>query len=158
MKIIAVSDSHGSLFPLKEIMNRHRNADVVIHCGDSRREMEEIKLLYPDKEYHEVKGNCDFSSMLPEKELFTLDGVRFFVTHGHLYNVKYTLTNLDFAAREVGADVALFGHTHQPLDTYHDGLHLINPGSCGGYQPTYAVIETKNGEVLSNIAYVFQEP
>ena len=44
MKIIVVSDSHGSSASLKEIIKRNADADVVVHCGDSRGEMEEIKL------------------------------------------------------------------------------------------------------------------
>lgn len=153
MKIIVVSDSHGSLYPLRRIMELNRNADIVVHCGDSQGEMEEIKLLFPDKQYIMVKGNCDFGSMLPMSEEFTVEGVKFFACHGHAYNVKWGLLNLYEAAREIGADVALFGHTHIAHDELVDGIRLFNPGSAS-YGKSFGVIEVKNGQVLSNIAHL----
>lgn len=151
MKIIVVSDSHGSSYELKRILDMHKNADVVVHCGDSRGEMENLKMIYKDKMYFEVKGNCDLGSTLPTTLTFDLDGIRFFVTHGHLYNAKLTLYNLVCAARENSANVLLFGHTHQSLCDYDDGLYIINPGSCSGYNATFAIIETHNGKILPNI-------
>jgi len=152
MKIIVVSDTHGSYQSLKRIMELNKNADIVVHCGDSRDELDNIKLEYPDKTYYCVKGNCDFG-MLPLTETFTVEGVKFFVTHGHIYNVKYSLYELDLAAREAGAQVALFGHTHIAHDELNDGIRLFNPGSAG-YSKSFGVIEVRNGQVLSNIAYL----
>lgn len=151
MKIIVVSDSHGSLHALREILRLNRNADIVVHCGDSRGELDEIRLEFPDKVYYAVKGNCDLGSTLPGVEEFTVQGVRFMVTHGHLYHVKYGLGELRRAARERNADVVLFGHTHTALDQYEDGLRLFNPGAAG-YDRCFGVIEVKDGQVLSNLA------
>jgi len=150
MKIIVVSDSHGSYHHLKRIMQLNRDADIVVHCGDSRDELDEIQLEFPDKMYYCVKGNCDWGA-LPLTLDFIVEGVHFFVTHGHMFNVKYGLYELDCAARERGAQVALFGHTHIACDEYNDGVRLFNPGSCG-YGKSFGVIEVKNGQVLSNIA------
>ncbi len=152
MKIIVVSDSHGSYRNLKQIMLLNRNADVVVHCGDSRDELDEIKLEFPDKVYHCVKGNCDWEP-LPLTEEFTVEGVKFMACHGHAYHVKYGTGELERAARERGVDVVLYGHTHIASDEYRDGLRLLNPGSCG-FGKSFAVIEVKNGQVLSNIAYL----
>ena len=150
MKIIVVSDSHGSYQHLKRVMQLNRDADIVVHCGDSRDELDEIMREFPDKMYYCVKGNCDFGN-LPLTLDFTVEGVHFFVTHGHMFNVKYGLYELDCAARERGAQVALFGHTHIACDEYNDGVRLFNPGSCG-FGKSFGVIEVKNGQVLSNIA------
>ena len=151
MKIIVVSDTHGSYRSFKQVMELHRNADIVVHCGDSRGELDRIPEEYPSVRFVAVKGNCDFYADLPGAAEFTAEGVRFFATHGHMYNVKYGLYNLDCAAREKKADVVLFGHTHIPTDVYEDGVRLFNPGSLG-YGKTYGVIEVKDGQVLSNIA------
>ena len=43
MKIIVVSDTHGSYRNFKRIMELNRNADIVVHCGDSRDELDQIK-------------------------------------------------------------------------------------------------------------------
>ena len=152
MKIIVVSDSHGSYHSFKRIMQLNRDADIVVHCGDSRDELDEIKLEFPDKMYYCVKGNCDWEP-LPLTLDFTVEGVHFFATHGHMFNVKYGLGELERAARERGAQVALFGHTHIQHDEYIDGVRLFNPGSCG-FGKSFGVIEVKNGQVLSNIARV----
>ena len=150
MKIIVVSDSHGSYHSLKRVLQLNRDADIVVHCGDSRDELDEIKLEFPDKMYYCVKGNCDWEP-LPLTLDFTVEGVHFFVTHGHMFNVKYGLGELERAARERGAQVALFGHTHIPHDEYIDGVRLFNPGSCGFFK-SFGVIEVKDGQVLSNLA------
>lgn len=152
MKIIVVSDTHGSYRNLKQVMLLNRDADIVVHCGDSRDEVDEIKIEFPDKVYYTVKGNCDWEP-LPMVEEFTAEGVRFMACHGHAYHVKYGLGELEREARERGADVVLFGHTHIAHDEYIDGLRLFNPGSCG-YGKSFGVIEVKNGQVLSNIAYL----
>ena len=153
MKIIVVSDTHGSYHALKRIMQLNKNADIVVHCGDSRSEIAEIQMEFPDKVYYCVKGNCDIGSMLPMTETFTVEGVTFFATHGHLYNVKYDLYQLLCAAEEAGAQVALFGHTHIEHDELVDGVRLFNPGSAG-YGKSFGVIEVRDGQVLSNIAHL----
>ena len=154
MKIIVVSDSHGSSAALKEIIKRNSNADVVVHCGDSRGEMEEIKMKYPQITYYEVRGNCDWGSNLPLMLTFELDGFKYMVTHGHAYSVKFGLGQLCYAAQEQGADAVFFGHTHIACNEVYEGLRLINPGSCGGTGATFAVVETKDGQMLVNIASI----
>ena len=154
MKIIVVSDTHGSAEPLKKIMELNRNADVVVHCGGSRGEMEEIKMRYPDKMYYEVRGNCDWGSTLPTEVFFELDGFKYMVTHGHAYSVKFGLGQLWYAAKEKGVDAVFFGHTHIACDEVYEGIHLINPGACGGMGATFAVIETKDGQFLSNVSHL----
>lgn len=153
MKIIVVSDTHGSYRNFKRIMELNRNADIVVHCGDSRDELGEIMREYPDIEFHAVKGNCDFGTMLDSVDFFTAGGVEFMATHGHLFNVKWGLGELERAAREKGAQVVLFGHTHIAHDELCNGIRLFNPGSAG-YGKSFGVIEVKDGQVLSNIAHL----
>lgn len=153
MKIIVVSDTHGSYRNFKKVMELNRNADIIVHCGDSRDELDDIKFEFRDKKFVTVKGNCDFMTMLPLSEEFTADGVKFFVTHGHMYNVKYGLLDLFMAAKEKQADIALFGHTHVPHDEVVDGIRLFNPGSLG-YDKSFGVIEIRDGQVLTNIAHL----
>lgn len=152
MKIIVVSDTHGAADSLGRVMQLNRDADVVVHCGDSRGELEDIKLKYPDKMYYAVRGNCDFGSDLPLSLSFTLDGLRFMATHGHAYNVKFGLEGLARAAAEEGADIVFYGHTHIADDRVIDGVRLLNPGACGGWGASFAVVETRNGQALTNIA------
>lgn len=154
MKIIVVSDTHGSYRNFKKVMQLHRNADIVVHCGDSRDEVDRIREEYPGITFYTIKGNCDFyKDNLVGAADFTVEGVHFFATHGHMYNVKYGLFDLDAAAREGGYDVVLFGHTHYATDVVKDGIRFFNPGSLG-YGKSFGVIEVKDGQVLSNIAHL----
>lgn len=154
MKIIVVSDTHGSTAALERVMELNHNADAVVHCGDSRGEMANIRMKYPNITCYEVRGNCDFGSGLPLTLSFTLDGMRFMVTHGHAYNVKFGLESLARAAKEDSADVVFYGHTHIADDRVIDGVRLLNPGACGGWGASFAVVETHNGQLLTNIVQV----
>ena len=151
MKIIVVSDTHGATDSLERVMKLNRDADVVVHCGDSRGEMDDVKMRYQDKMYYEVRGNCDLGSTLPLYLTFELDGLKFMVTHGHAYNVKFGLEGLARAAAEEGADIVFYGHTHMADDRVIDGVRLLNPGACGGWGASFAVVETNNGQALTNI-------
>ena len=153
MKIIVFSDTHGSIYTMRKVMKLHQDAQIVVHCGDSQGEIEDIKLLYPSKKYITVKGNCDYGSMLPVVEFFTAEGVNFLVCHGHTFNVKFELTRLLMMAKEKEVNVVLYGHTHVAHDEYLDGVLFFNPGSAG-YSKTYGIIEVKNGQVLSNVTHI----
>lgn len=55
--------------------------------------------------------------------------------------------NAYYAAREMGADVLLYGHTHCPLVDYDGTTYTMNPGSIR-YTGTYGVLVLENGKVL----------
>ncbi len=155
MRILVVSDTHGDLYTLKRAIASQPAAEIIIHCGDGSREVDEIMLEYTDKKVIAVRGNCDLASTLPSTETVKLNGKTLFITHGHLYHAKYTTYNLVCAAREQKADILLFGHTHCALSEYDDGLYIMNPGSCHGYGATYGYIDiTDRGDIVTNILSV----
>lgn len=132
MRILVVSDSHGDEGALLRALEAQPAAHTVIHLGDGAREAADAATGCPDRVFYGVRGNCDWSSdaaglMYAREE--TCGGKRLFFTHGHLYGVKGGLYRVTCAARERGADILLFGHTHVPLTDYDDGLYILNPGS-----------------------------
>lgn len=152
MRILVVSDTHGDAYSLQRALDAQPNAEVIIHCGDGKGEFQYLKDRYHDKTVVGVCGNCDFGSTLPTTGTITVGGKTIFITHGHLFQAKLTYTNLVYAAREQKADILLFGHTHQAMTDYEDGLYMMNPGSCGGYFATYGIIDiTEKGDVVTNI-------
>ncbi|MDO5123514.1 MAG: metallophosphoesterase [Eubacteriales bacterium] len=151
MRILVMSDSHGDCYAAKSAVLSQSSAEIVVHCGDGADEAEEIRRAFPEKHVVSVRGNCDFCSSAPNCEVFTVEGKKIFVTHGHLYGVKGGLYTAVCAAREQGADILLFGHTHQPLATYDDGLYIMNPGSLRSYESTYGIIDITDKGVLTNI-------
>ena len=55
------------------------------------------------------------------------------------------------AAREQGAQVLLYGHTHQALTDYDDGLHILNPGSLSGWRPSYGTLDITPQGIVPNV-------
>lgn len=148
MKIVVLSDIHGNKNYMLNCIENEKNIDAVIFLGDGLREIDYLRLAYPDLKIYAVRGNCDFSYDEPSEALGGFDGALVFYTHGHGYEVKLTTSALKYAARQRGADIALFGHTHTPYYEYTDGLYVFNPGSCSSPrmgQPTYGVIEIEKG-------------
>lgn len=150
MRILVVSDTHGNTGALCRAIEEQPTARTVIFLGDGLRDAEDAQTRYPDRTIYTVPGNCDFAALDPKVREETLGGKRFFFTHGHMYDVKYGLYRLDLAARQYNADIALFGHTHQPYEEYADGLYLFNPGSLG-YGGTYGYVDIVGGGVVTNV-------
>jgi len=150
MRILVVSDVHGNSRALRQAIEAQPTAGTVIFLGDGLRQAEDAADRYPDRTFYLVPGNCDFGADLPAVRQETLGGKRFFFTHGHKYDVKYGLYRFELAARQAEAEVALFGHTHQPYEEYAEGLYLLNPGSLG-QGGTYGYVDVTPGGVMTNI-------
>jgi len=146
LKILVISDSHGNKSSILKAVEQE-SPGLVLHLGDHDRDCETIGLEHPDIPVRTVRGNCDRSSTGPDTDEFTLSGKRFFMAHGHLYRVKLGLTYILNAAACRGADLLVFGHTHNPYYSVADNLIAVNPGSVGMGEKTYAVLEIKNGAV-----------
>lgn len=147
MRILAVSDIHGRNDALEQVLERHPDICTVIFLGDGLSGVEEIAAHHAERTFLCVPGNCDHDPLAPAVTVEMLGGKRFLITHGHKHNVKYGLYTIEMAARERQADIALFGHTHQPIAEYVDGLYLCNPGSLG-YRGDYAIIDASGAGIL----------
>lgn len=150
MRILVVSDTHGDVYNFLRVIRKHTDAEVVIHCGDGADDLFDVKRMFTDRMFISVRGNCDFCCDSPNVETITLEGKKLFITHGHIYNVKYDLLNLTLAGKEAGADLVLFGHTHIPTSVYEDGMYLLNPGSLRGYDGSYALVDVSEKGILIN--------
>lgn len=127
---------------------RQQQPDAVFHLGDCERDTQRLEKEFPGLPLYRVCGNCDREPVNPEVLQLTLDGVKFFLTHGHRFSVKYTLNALLNAAYFASADMVLFGHTHRAVNETMQGLYVVNPGTAGvGALCTYACIETENGAI-----------
>lgn len=128
MKIGVMSDSHGRLEYIDLAMEYLEDADLIIHAGDYYMDAAYIEENYGIRVVA-VAGNCDMTGV--DEVVESIGGKTIFVTHGHRYLVSAGPDRLFYAAQERNADIAIFGHTHQPLYTREDGIILINPGSVG---------------------------
>lgn len=127
-KIIVISDTHGGVAALHKLRQIIAENDLCIHLGDGVGDLRELSKEFPEKIYS-VRGNCDFFSALPAAGELDAEWLKIFYCHGHEYGVKSGLDRLAAAAKSRGAQIALYGHTHQAAATEIDGVTLINPGS-----------------------------
>lgn len=129
MKVLVLSDSHRSLRPMVEAVEREQPQQI-LHLGDLAGDTGELKYAYRDIPLAAVPGNCDPWTGEPEEKLLRLGGHLVLMGHGHQWQVKHSLDRALAAARRAGAEVLLFGHTHRPLCYQErDGLWVLNPGS-----------------------------
>ena len=123
----------------------------VIHLGDYYDDGEALAESYRHMVFHQVGGNCDryrSYEIRPELLCYTLGGVKVLMTHGHNQNVKSGLGGLMGLARNMGAQVALYGHTHVAETHVEDGIYVMNPGACGSFSGSVGVLELHDGKVL----------
>lgn len=123
-----------------------RRPDYIVHLGDYERDAKWLTTLFPELPLISLPGNCDRPS--PNAvltKLLDFEGVKVFMTHGHPYDVKRGLLKIELAGREAGAGVVLFGHTHRRLCEDLGGMWLVNPGACGEWRPSCALVELDNG-------------
>ena len=153
MKIVVFSDSHGKLDWMIAAVELER-PDHIFFLGDHERDGWDLSNLYPMIPLNAVKGNCDFGPGL-EDWVVELEGIRFLLTHGHLYGAKSGYTRLEAAGMRCGADVVCFGHTHRAVNIQEpERLHLFNPGTIGGphgQRITYGVMHIKAGRLTAEI-------
>ena len=153
MRVLVVSDSHGNKAALRRCLAAQPEARTVVFLGDGLREAEDLAMEESGRTFYCVPGNCDFvaTSLAVREESFL--GVRVLFTHGHLYKVKYGLELLEAEARRRQAGVVLFGHTHQPMVQYDDGIYFVNPGSIGK-EGRYAVLDIVPSGVMVNLLHL----
>ncbi|MBQ7907487.1 MAG: metallophosphoesterase [Clostridia bacterium] len=159
MKMLVFSDSHGRADRIVEAIDLHKNnTDVVIFLGDGLSDIEYLRQGYPQIAFYMVKGNCDFfTGSVHSEQVITLDGIRIFITHGHLYGAKSRYESMTYRAAELGCDAAFFGHTHLAEDNIYDvydkRIHLFNPGSIG-YEGSYGIVNTSKGVLVTSHAKI----
>ena len=146
MKVLVLSDSHGRADTMRRAIEAEK-PHAMLYLGDGLSDAERMREEYPLLPITTVPGNCDWGSLDEAERLIELDGVRILMLHGHTRGVKYHSMNAYYAAREMGADVLLYGHTHCPLVNYDGTTYTMNPGSIR-YTGTYGVLVLENGKVL----------
>lgn len=145
MKLLIISDIHGSSFYAKKIeeINQKENPDKIILLGDlyyhgprndltqEYNPMEVSKVLNSLKDKLLVaKGNCDaeVDEMISEFKFqdnieMKVNGYNVFFTHGHKYNID------KLPPLGINVDIMFYGHFHTGFITEENGIIFANPGS-----------------------------
>ena len=145
LRYMVVSDSHNSSVYLERAARRFQkeNCAGLIHLGDvveDARALEKMTGVAVEL----VAGNCDGFSRERRSAMLSVEGLRVLLVHGDAYGVKYTYDRLSYAASEQNAQVALFGHTHEPFAGFVGGVLLVNPGALK--LGRYAILELESGK------------
>ena len=159
MKVLIVSDTHGSYDNFDRAVAIEKPFDVLVHCGDVGIDLDEVEIRQ-QCQVHVVSGNNDFGRFYPDKKIFFAGDTKIVALHGHRYRLYSDLMPLYYLANENDAEVVMFGHLHVPMIEDYDGVTIINPGSLtyprqAGHLPSYAVMEIDDdGEVSCEIKYL----
>jgi putative phosphoesterase len=134
MKIIAIADTHMKHGPIKgqipaPLINLIEESDLLIHAGDfvSRAVYDELSDI---KRLEAVHGNMDemaLKNLLPQRKVVEIENVRIGIIHEAALSLQDT-TGARYMAKEMGADILIFGHIHKPVIEKSDVL-LVCPGS-----------------------------
>ena len=126
------SDGHRDTFSLGRLLDQMGQLDAACFLGDVASDAAYLRLRLAEMEgkppLYAVRGNNDYASVLPDELVCDIGGKRLYLTHGHLCA---SLLSLSLRAKERGADAALFGHTHEVMNEYANGVLLLNPGAAG---------------------------
>lgn len=150
MKVLLVSDTHGRDEMLEEAIQLEK-PEFLCHMGDVEGSEEYIRLI-AGCPVEVVAGNNDFWRTDLESEIqFELEGFHIFMTHGHYYSVHWGTDDVKAAGYRNGADIVLFGHTHQPTLEIGEDMIVANPGSLtfprqGNGRPSYMVMNLEKGK------------
>jgi hypothetical protein len=109
--------------------------------------LRELKLIAP---VVAVRGNVDvevWAKRLHATELAESAGKSFYILH--------RIADLDLKPKAAGIAAVIFGHSHQPVIEWRDGVLFFNPGSAGprrfSLPVTLGKIEIVKGELRPEI-------
>ncbi len=154
--ILVISDTHRMNSYIREVVAKETDYDRVIHLGDLEGNRAEVDAILKKPVIY-VNGNCDYDGMYPSSRMIELGNHQVFLTHGHLYAVRYTRDKLMGAAMKNRCDVVMFGHSHVPVNVWEKGVRFFNPGSLSlprqeGFAHTYGIVKVKaDGELTFEI-------
>lgn len=160
MRILVISDIHGSAYYLNKIFEIEKEYDYIVILGDIlyHGPRNDIPKGYNPKEVIEmlnnkkdkiiaIRGNCDSEvdqmvlnfPILSDYSTLFYENRRIFITHGHKFEKDYIVSILN------DGDIVLSGHTHLIYEELYKNILFINPGSIsipkGEEYNSYGIIE-----------------
>lgn len=159
MRLLVISDTHGKPSLIDGVLRREGDAKEVFFLGDVVRDIQEVLPGYTDRNFHIVRGNCDYFCDYPLFDIveYKQSNTTVYYTHGHRHFVKSGTDNIFESAKGAGANIALYGHTHIASVDYRDGVYIINSGSLSlprNGKASYAVIDITKAGILPAIKTV----
>lgn len=159
-RILVVSDSHGRDNQVLRAITAAGTIHAMIHLGDVGPNYQALSQMAGGVPVYIVRGNCDSTSKLLDRNIITIGGHSIYATHGHRQQVQYDLQVLYYTALQNGCDIALFGHTHIPYVSMGEEVSVFNPGSVAlprqsDQRATYGILELyEDGAIHFDVCYL----
>ena len=158
MKIGVVSDTHSLKIP-PIVLKTFKTVDLIIHAGDFC-STADLEIFSRINKVQAVYGNMDDATLrkiLPERQILNLEGCAIGLFHGEGSAQRILETvKTKFKGEKVTA--VIFGHSHQALNEYHDGVLYFNPGSPNDMvrapYRSFGIIEINKGKIISEIVKI----
>lgn len=106
--------------------------DLALITGDLERESEMRSALPPLPRSFIVVGNMDYGSQYNFHEQIQLDDFNVLLIHGTQLRPRGNIKQLWEIVQEIGADIAIHGHTHTASIELHKDRLFLNPGTISG--------------------------
>ncbi len=150
-KIIVMSDSHLYNSRIDYVLEKEKDADMFLHCGDI--------CVSPD-EYPQiitVSGNNEYFEF-PMEIVLEIEGHRLIMFHSHQFSYLKREQKMIQAAKENNCDIICYGHTHISEVSIIDGIQVINPGSLqmsrDGKDISYAVMHISVDSIEVELKFI----
>lgn len=159
-RILVVSDSHGKDENVQAAVKKAGAIDAMIHLGDVGPNFQEVSQMACGVSSYIVRGNCDSTTKLLDRNIISIGGHNIYATHGHRQQVNFGLQVLRYTALQNECDIALFGHTHVPCISMGEDVSIFNPGSVSlprqsDHRATYGILELRDdGTINFEINYL----
>lgn len=132
MLIGLISDTHipDRMKELPEkVFEAFKDVEMILHAGDvtSQEVIEKLEEIAP---VTAIQGNTDriVGLNLPKTAIVEAEELKIGVIHGEVYPRADT-QQLHYLAKQLGVDILVSGHSHQPKVEKVEDVLLINPGS-----------------------------
>ena len=105
-----------------------------------------------------MNGNCDIPRLGDDELTLDVEGVKIYACHGDRLGVKRGAGELAAKAASIGADIALYGHTHKACEKVINGVTLFNPGTLSRYaaSKSYLYLAVYGGKFTGKIVDIQQ--
>lgn len=144
--VAAISDTHvpdkARALPAA-LVEQLREVDLILHAGDftGAATLSFISTLAPSQAVHGNVDDAYLKATLPGKLVVDVGRFRIGLIHGDGPGPS----TLERARKAfTGVDCIVFGHSHSPCLSEHDGTLLLNPGSPtdkrGQPRPSFALL------------------
>ncbi|QCK14804.1 YfcE family phosphodiesterase [Mangrovivirga cuniculi] len=132
MRIGLISDTHSHLE--ENVLKYFEECDEIWHAGD----IGDISVLHTLENFKPVRavyGNIDGSDVIkevPEDQIFTIEGLKVWITHIGGYPPKYT-SRIKKKLEEIKPGLFICGHSHilKVIPDRERNLIHMNPGAAG---------------------------